>query len=158
MRSSLTRLRSGTIQIKTKRYRFSGGLIEKFGEDEFTGESFIVLSGDMAILLENQTFTRMADRSKLGSSDITKWLHLYLSSQSATKNKPHRVSISKVHSLSGSSSSFKEFKRALKKALEQIVKQLPHFLESWSIEDNILFVTKQSFKKHEKKSLQELTV
>jgi len=111
-----------------------GGPVRRFYLHEETGRYSVSLNPDfIALLHENSTRLHWETRKALPTG-ITTWLHRYSLSHRATKKQPHRIGLSRLHALTGMTSSPKEFKRTLKQAMERLVHV--DVVASWTITPN----------------------
>lgn len=157
LNSSLERLSTGHIKLQNGDVKVIDGiaLIKSFKLHETTGHARIELNCDVARLFSterNLGWTRLqkSHRESLVGKDLALWLHAFYSSHA----KPIPFKLHSLHSLCGSNSQLKEFKRLLvgteasasarqnKGALDELEKV--GFLMKWRIEDGVLFVTRNS--------------
>ena len=145
LKQSLKRLNRCNIEIKTKRFYLSGNLIDTCAVDEVTGESYLRFNPEISKALQLQTYISCSDRLRLGTSELAKWLHLYILSQDTQQE--HVINTKKLKSLCGSESCIKKFNQNIKRALNALSEKLPQLLDSWNIKNGILSFKKKPFKK-----------
>ena len=127
------RLVTGGIEITDTKARmtFMGTLVHKAYRDEETGRYVVIFDKDMLNLYEaGYSHIDWNQRMALGKSTLAKWLHGFY----ATHAKPYPYKVETLHNLCGSAASMKEFKRMLKKALDDLVGVSA--IESWSIDQD----------------------
>lgn len=127
------RLVTGGIEITDTKARmtFMGTLVHKAYRDEDTGNYVVIFDKDMLNLYEaGYSHIDWNQRMALGKSTLAKWLHGFY----ATHAKPYPYKVETLHNLCGSAASMKEFKRMLKKALDDLVGVSA--IESWSIDQD----------------------
>ena len=127
------RLVTGGIEITDTKARmtFMGTLVHKAYRDEDTGRYVVIFDKDMLNLYEaGYSHIDWNQRMALGKSTLAKWLHGFY----ATHAKPYPYKVETLHNLCGSAASMKEFKRMLKKALDDLVGVSA--IESWSIDQD----------------------
>ncbi len=88
-------------------------------------------------------------RMALGKSALAKWLHGFY----ATHAKPYPYKVETLHNLCGSVAAMKEFKRMLKKALDDLVGA--GAIESWSIDQYDLVIVQRTPSKAQQKHLSQ---
>ena len=137
---SIKRLQFNNISIKHNKMNYVGSLIDSMIFDDNSGEISIKFNPDIASLFSLQTYVSIEDRLSLGTSELAKWLHLYILSQSGK----HVISCEKLMKLSGSSCMLKKFNENLRKSIRKIQDKIPHLILSWSIKNNLFEFTKQS--------------
>lgn len=132
-KEQVTRLIGGVIEITDTKARmtFMGTLVHKAYRDEDTGRYVVIFDKDMLNLYEaGYSHIDWNQRMALGKSTLAKWLHGFY----ATHAKPYPYKVETLHNLCGSAASMKEFKRMLKKALDDLVGVSA--IESWSIDQD----------------------
>jgi hypothetical protein len=134
--NDLVRLRSATIEVYLGSYRYVGGLINDADMDEKTKKLNISINPKMLSLFGgNVTHIDIEQRATL-RGDLTLWMQGYICSHQATWRKPHFINLTNLQELCGSSSEAKEFKRCLKKSMEELVSQ--KIISGWLLEKDIL--------------------
>ena len=119
-KEQVMRLVTGGIEITDTKARmtFMGTLVHKAYRDEDTGRYVVIFDKDMLNLYEaGYSHIDWNQRMALGKSTLAKWLHGFY----ATHAKPYPYKVETLHNLCGSSAAMKEFKRMLKKALDELV-------------------------------------
>ena len=132
-KEQVTRLIGGVIEITDTKARmtFMGTLVHKAYRDEDTGRYVVIFDKDMLNLYEaGYSHIDWNQRMALGKCTLAKWLHGFY----ATHAKPYPYKVETLHNLCGSAASMKEFKRMLKKALDDLVGVSA--IESWSIDQD----------------------
>lgn len=125
------RLVSGGIEItdKTAKMTFMSSLVSKAYRDDETGRYVVIFDKDMLRLYEaGYTHIDWNQRMALGRNMLSKWLHGFYS----THAKPFDYKVQTLHGLCGSTASLKEFKRMLKRGLDELV--TVKAIETWSID------------------------
>jgi predicted transcriptional regulator len=122
LKGAIRRLTACAVEITRQRRTYWGSLIEKGCRDEETGEFVIVLNPELAVLFEDDDFTRLEweIRRSLGM-DLAKWLHGYIASHQATPRSPHRIGLERLQALCGSDyGRLRDFRDDLRKAMAQL--------------------------------------
>ncbi|MGF1528306.1 MAG: plasmid replication initiator TrfA [Candidatus Competibacterales bacterium] len=138
LKDTLKRLQQATIEIETQKFIYSGQLIGAFIYDKENQRYYLELNREIGALFDDQDYTKILweDRDKL-SSPLAKYLHLYCCSHRATRERPHRISIDKIHALSRSKEKrLSNFRLRLKNAMEQL--HALGIIDEWAIEQNVL--------------------
>jgi hypothetical protein len=118
----LSKLRSGSIDIKTGRFSYEGSLIEDVYRDSETRQVAIKLNPHMfSLFVPENGWTRMdlAVRKKLGRNNLAKWVYAFFSSH----EHHFPISVEKIKELSDSD--YRElwrFRQALKKSIDLVNK------------------------------------
>lgn len=144
------RLVTGGIEITDTKARmtFMGTLVHKAYRDEDTGRYVVIFDKDMLNLYEaGYSHIDWNQRMALGKSTLAKWLHGFY----ATHAKPYPYKVETLHNLCGSAASMKEFKRMLKKALDDLAGV--GAIESWSIDQDDLVSVQRTPSRAQKKHL-----
>ncbi len=151
LKRSLKRLSSATVEIKIpkkdqpkrrQRPSYFGPFIFEGAreDDEIDSDIMLVVNQKMVALFgQEDRYTKiLVEIRRSLRSDLAKWLHSYICSHKATTGKPHYIKLTKLQELTGSSSKKWEFKRMLKRALEELTKQ--HVIVSSEITDDELVI------------------
>ena len=149
-KEQVMRLVTGGIEITDTKARmtFMGTLVHKAYRDEDTGRYVVIFDKDMLNLYEaGYSHIDWNQRMALGKSALAKWLHGFY----ATHAKPYPYKVETLHNLCGSSAAMKEFKRMLKKALDELVRV--QAIESWSIDQDDLVTVQRTPSKAQQKHL-----
>ena len=144
------RLVTGGIEITDTKARmtFMGTLVHKAYRDEDTGRYVVIFDKDMLNLYEaGYSHIDWNQRMALCKSTLAKWLHGFY----ATHAKPYPYKVETLHNLCGSAASMKEFKRMLKKALDDLAGV--GAIESWSIDQDDLVSVQRTPSRAQKKHL-----
>ena len=148
-KEQVTRLIGGVIEITDTKAKvtFMGTLVSKAFREEESGRYVVIFDKDMLTLYEaGYSHIDWNQRMALGKSTLAKWLHGFY----ATHAKPYPYKVETLHNLCGSAASMKEFKRMLKKALDDLVGVSA--IESWSIDQDglvtVLRTTSRAQQKH----------
>jgi predicted transcriptional regulator len=132
-KSAIRRLTACAVEITRQRRTYWGSLIEKGCRDEATGEFVIVLNPELAMLFEDDDYTRIEweIRRSLGM-DLAKWLHGYIASHRATAQNPHRIGLERLRVLCGSDyERLRDFRDDVRKAMDQL--QAAGVVTTWRI-------------------------
>ncbi len=117
---SFQRLVSGTLHIKTKRYKAHLSLISEWVQDEKTGNWEFTIGSKVRALFQNHeyAFIDLVKRQQIANRvDLAKWMQSY-----AATHKPglHRVSVKNLKCWCGYSSPTRKFLGALSEALNEL--------------------------------------
>jgi len=117
---SFQRLTSGTLHIKTKRYKAHLSLVSDWIQDEETGNWEFTIGSKVRALFQNQeyAFIDLVKRQQIANRvDLAKWMQSY-----AATHKPglHRVSVENLKCWCGYSSPTRKFRTALSEALNEL--------------------------------------
>lgn len=115
----ITRLRSGTVELKQGRYVYIGGLIGEASKDEETQEWVIELNPKLRPLFAGDQFTQVewAVRHALDGRQLAQWLHGFYASHA----KPFPMRMDTLLSLAGSENeSPRSSQQTLRKALDAV--------------------------------------
>ena len=132
-KGAIRRLAACAVEITRQRRTYWGSLIEKGCRDEETGEFVIVLNPELAMLFEDDDYTRVDwdIRRSLGM-DLAKWLHGYIASHQATPRNPHRIGLERLCALCGSDRGrLRNFREDVRKAMAQL--QTAGVVAAWRI-------------------------
>ena len=132
-KGAIRRLTACAVEITRQRRTYWGSLIEKGCRDEETGEFVIVLNPELAMLFEDDDYTRMDWEVRRSlSMDLAKWLHGYIASHQATPRNPHRIGLERLCALCGSDyGRLRDFRDDLCKAMAQL--QTAGVVTAWRI-------------------------
>lgn len=134
LRSALIRLRGGTLLLSHKGLEYGGGLLQDFTLDEDRGH-FVATLNPKYLQILGAGHTRLDwETRKALPTGIATWMHRYILSHRATAKQPHRIGLDKLRTLSGMSSSPKEFRRHLKRTLARL--ESHGVIASWGITPN----------------------
>lgn len=114
------RLTTGTLHIKTKRYKAHLSLVADWTQDEQTGQWEFTIGGKVRALFQNNeyAFIDLAKRQQIAHRvDLAKWLQSY-----AATHEPglHRISIENLKKWCGYASPVRKFREALAEALAEL--------------------------------------
>ena len=149
-KEQVTRLIGGVIEITDTKARmtFMGTLVSKAFRDEDTGRYVVIFDRDMLNLYEaGYSHIDWNQRMALGKSTLAKWLHGFY----ATHAKPYPYKVETLHNLCGSTAAMKEFRRMLKKALNDL--EGVGAIESWSIDQDDLVTVQRTPSRAQQKYL-----
>jgi hypothetical protein len=139
----LRRLKKTTFELDSKDINFIGSLIDTVTREKYSNQYRIRFSVDLAKLYASEQYTKIEwnVRSTLAGKSLAQWLHGYFSSHAS----PFPISITKLHSLCGSTTAkLKDFRPILKKALTDLkaacIKNGEKF--DFSIQDDLVYVIK----------------
>jgi hypothetical protein len=111
---------SGTLTIKTKRYKAHLPLVSEFVQDNKTGEWEFTIGGKIRTLFQNDEFSFIDIRKRqqiANRVDMGKWLQSYAASH---ERGLHRISVIKLKEWCGYRSPLRKFREALAEALQEI--------------------------------------
>jgi hypothetical protein len=117
---SFLRLTSGTLSIKTKRYKAHLSLISDWTQDSETHEWEFTVGGKIRALFQNKeyAFIDLAKRQQIARRvDLAKWLQSYAASHEAGQ---HRISVAKLKKWCGYSAPTRKFLEPLSEALDEL--------------------------------------
>lgn len=115
----LFRLRAGTLELSTKRYSYTGGLVDSFARDDVEQKLIITLNLKLSYLFGPNQFTHIdwSVRRSLNAKPLAQWLHGYLS----THAEPFPVSIGTLMMMAGSlDSSASSREQNIRRALDAL--------------------------------------
>jgi hypothetical protein len=146
LKQQIRNLAAGLAEITWTKERktFGGTLISSFFRDEDTGLYVVKFNQDFGKLYATgHTSIDWEERKSLGQNNLAKWLHGFYSSH----DQPYPYKAETLQRLCGSTSSLREFRRLLKKALGQLVEL--GTITSWSIDakTDLTSVTKSNPKR-----------
>lgn len=116
---------------------YMGHLVDSLAHNEVTGRWSATLNPKIASLFAptDHTWLHVSARQALGRGYLAKWLHCYYS----THRAPLPLSVERLQELSGSSTAqqLRDFRRALRKALEEVasVERAEGRPFMWAIDD-----------------------
>ena len=149
-KEQVARLMGGVVEITDTKARmtFMGTLVSKAFRDEETGRYVVIFDRDMLNLYEaGYSHIDWNQRMALGKSTLAKWLHGFY----ATHAKPYPYKVETLHNLCGSTAAMKEFRRMLKKALDDL--EGVGAIESWSIDQDDLVTVQRTPSRAQQKYL-----
>jgi hypothetical protein len=132
-KGAIRRLTACAVEITAGCKTFGGPLIEGFERDEATGEHVLYLSPRLAVLFEDDDYTRIEWEIRRGlGMDLAKWLHGYIASHRATPRNPHRIGLERLRALCGSDyERLRDFRDDVRKAMDQL--QAAGVVTTWRI-------------------------
>jgi hypothetical protein len=131
LKNELMRLITGGVEITwvKEKKAFAGALVASYFRDDVTGRYVVKFNTDMTNLYSmGSTYIDWEQRKALGRNNLAKWLHGNYASNAVVLD----YKVKTIHSLSGSGSPLKEFRRMLKAALNQLIEV--GAIRSWSID------------------------
>jgi len=134
--NDLLRLRSATFEIRTKDYRYIGGLINNATLVEKTNHFCISIDPKMICVFGGQLTHIDTKKRSMLKIDLSKWMQGYASSHQCSHKKPHLVGLDKLQTLCGSTSTMKEFRRSIKKAMTEL--ERAYLIKGWGLEKTVL--------------------
>ena len=149
-KEQVMRLVTGGIEITDTKARvtFMGTLVSKAFRDEDTGRYVVIFDKDMLNLYEaGYSHIDWNQRMALGKSTLAKWLHGFY----ATHAKPYPYKVETLHNLCGSAAAMKEFKRMLKRALDDLAGV--GAIDGWSIDQDDLVTVHRTPSRAQQKHL-----
>ena len=150
LKEELARLGSGWTEITDKKAKktFAGNFISSYVRDDETERYVVSFTPEMAHLYEaGHTLIDLEQRRALGKSALAKRLHGFY----ATHAKPYPYKVETLHNLCGSAATMKEFKRMLKKALDDLVGV--GAIEGWEIDKDDLVTVQRTPTRAQQKHL-----
>lgn len=135
LRQSLTRLKANEVLIKSGGKEYAGSLIHEYAQNSLTDEYYLVVNKRIGQLF-NPAYAKMLLDTRLTlKTDMSRWLYAFISSQKP--RRLHTIGIKKLQTLSGSSSSLREFRRKLKRDMPALMKEKA--INYWTLrEDDVL--------------------
>lgn len=136
-KEQISRLIGGVVEITDIKagVTFMSTLVQKAYRDEKTGRYVVIFDKDMLALYESgYTLIDWQQRMALGQSNLAKWLHGFYASHAS----PFDYKVETLLHLSGSTTTHKAFKVALKKALAELV--TVGAIQSWDINDDLVHI------------------
>lgn len=152
LKERLTRLRSGTVEIRADGITYVGGLISRAARHDATGIWVIVLDSSVRALFESSMYTHVqwSVRQALHKRPLAQWLHGFYASHAA----PFPIAIETLSALAGSSNSDPySAAQKIKKALHEVVQASAAHGEPFAheIKNGLVYVSKtpsRSQRKH----------
>ena len=143
LKEEITRLRSGTVEIKwiEKEKIFGGGLVSNYYRDGATDEWIVIFDEKMLALYDDgYTHVDWEQRHSLRHNSLAQWLHGFYTSHA----KPYPYKVETLMALSGTTAKrLADFRKKLKAALEE-VKQVGAFV-AWEIDKDDLVQVRKGF-------------
>lgn len=134
LHKSLERLVACAVTVQTPAHRYVGSMLSSWALEEATGRLALQLNPEIAELFSENISKIDWEARRALRTDLAKWLHAYVQTHRAIPAQPHRVPVQQLLSLSGSTTSLKDFRYKLKKACELL--KAKSVLESWAITPN----------------------
>lgn len=129
LKARMKRLVAALVEIKNTKTRviYYGHIIEAAAQDETNRYWVYRLNPDLRPLYDTTSFSLIEweQRRALKRKDLARWLQAFY----ATHAEPFPLSVEYLHRMSGSQATLKEFRRALRNALE-VLKTIG-FLLAW---------------------------
>lgn len=120
LKEEITRLRSGTVEIKwiAEQKTFGGGLISNYYRDDVTGEWIVIFDEKMQALYDaGYTHIDWEQRQALRDNHLAQWLHGFYT----THAEPFPYKVETLKGLCGSTiSRLGDFRKSLRVALDAI--------------------------------------
>ena len=146
---AIARLTACAVEITAGGKTFGGPLIEGFVRDEVTGEHVLYLSPRLVVLFEDDAFTWIDwEHRRSLSRDLAKWLHSYILSHKAARDRPHRIGLARLRELCGSErEELRFFRRDVREAMTEL--QAAGVVVTWRITPgDALEVVRPNRKRH----------
>jgi hypothetical protein len=147
--NDIARLGSSWVEIRwvNERKAFGGALVASAWRDEDTGRHVVAFNSDtMKLYGQGHTWIDWGERQSLGQNNLAKWLHGFYAGHAL----PYSYKVETLRGLCGSISVLREFRRVLKRALEELVNISA--IASWEIDAGELVhvrrIPTQSQRKH----------
>ncbi len=132
----VVRLAATAVELRTDRMRYVGSLVDEAVFDEDAGRYIVRINPRLAILFGvDATHLDIEMRCEL-KSDLAKWLQGYVCSHKASAHRPHKIGLDKLQPLTGSVSPRRNFRIALRRAMEQCAEV--GLVSEWSLEEDVL--------------------
>ena len=131
LQKSLTRLKATEVLVKSGGRKYAGSFIQSYAENSMTGEYYLTVDKQIGQLFEPAYAKMLLDIRLSLSTDLSRWLYAFISSQKP--RRLHSIGVEKLQALSGSSSSIREFRRKLKRDLPAL--EQAGILDHWYIRD-----------------------
>lgn len=132
LKARIKRLVAASVEVNNTKTKtvYYGHIIEEAIQDETSKYWVYRLNPKMRPLYDYNTYSLVEweQRRELKRKDLARWLQNFYS----THSDPFPLSVEYLHNMSGSMASLKEFRRALKNALDALVSI--GFLLAWEIE------------------------
>lgn len=139
LKAGMKRLLAPLVTIRNTRTRITyyGHIIDKAIQDETSKHWVYRLNPDLRPLYDTSSFSLLEweQRRGLKRKDLARWLQAFY----ATHADPFPLSVEFLHRMSGSAATLKEFRRALRSALDSLVSI--GFLLSWELDSKADLVT-----------------
>jgi hypothetical protein len=132
---SLERMVACAVTIKVGDVRYVGSLVESFAQHEPSERYVLRLNPHLSALFGTGN-TRMDWATRLAlSMDLARWMHGYVLSHQATAKAPHRIGVSSLRDLSGSTAAaLKKFREHLRRAMALLAES--RVVTSWRIRES----------------------
>jgi hypothetical protein len=130
LQKSLTRLKAIKVLIKSGNKKYAGPFIQHYYVNSSNEECYLTIDKQIGKLFKPAYAKILLDVRLSLCSDLSRWLHAFISSQKP--RRLHTIEIEKLKTLSGSSSTVEEFRRMLKKDLTVLKKE--NILDYWHIQ------------------------
>lgn len=121
LHEAIWRLKTGTVEIKAKRYRVGLSFVEYFELDDKTGEYYMRLNPEVAKLYARSEYALVNwERRKAlkGHVDLAKWLQGYAASHK--RGEEHRIGIGLLKTWAGYTGELNDFRAGLRGALREL--------------------------------------
>ena len=153
LKEEITRLRSGTVEIKWKGEgkTFGGGLVSNYFYDDLK-KRYVVIFDERMLRLYDSGYTESdwMQRRKLGNNGLAKWLFRFY----ATHAAPYAYKIETLSKLCGSTSkSLGDFRKLLRPALQKLIDI--DAIKSWSIDTSDKLTVRKTPTMSQKRHLQK---
>lgn len=112
---------------------YAGSLVSEFFVDRDSGRYVLNINPLIASLFEEEFVKLSTEKRSLLKSDLARWLQGYVQSHRATEAQPHRIGLARLQALCGSTAQRREFRRLLKKAMNELQQQ--ELISRWRITD-----------------------
>lgn len=141
LKEEITRLRSGTVEIKWIREEktFGGGLVSEYFYDN-EKERYIVIFSEKMLSLYDEGYSHIdwQQRKKLRANNLAKWLHGFYASHA----KPFGYKVDTIRKLCGSTSGrLGDFRKQIRTALN-LLKEVGAITDSKINSDDLIIVEK----------------
>lgn len=129
--NDIARLGSSWVEIKwvKERKAFGGALVSSAFRDEETGRHVVRFNTDtMKLYGQGHTWIDWSERQALGQNNLAKWLHGFYAGHAL----PYPYKVETLRGLCGSVAVLREFRRVLRRALDELV--TIDAIKSWEID------------------------
>lgn len=141
LKEEITRLRSGTLEIKwiKEEKTFGGGLVNEYFYDDEKEHYIIIFSEKMLNLYdEGYSYIDWQQRKKLKASNLAKWLHGFYASHA----KPFPYKVDTIRKLCGSTTArLGDFRKQIRSALN-LLKEVGAITDSKINSDDLIIIDK----------------
>jgi hypothetical protein len=128
----LTRLNATEVKIISGGKEYGGSFLHEYEKDTATGEYYLTINEKIGRLFDPTYAKMLLDTRHSLKTDLSRWLYAFISSQKS--RRLHTIGVQKLQTLSGSTSTIREFRRKLKRDLPTLERE--KIIDHWYIRDN----------------------